>query len=137
MAVMEEGEKPKKEEEDFFLRGLNPEFVERKEQEMVNWNAKFPIDLWWRKKYKVAFGSKEHLRASIPNQLHDYLEDKLINGKKPVKETEVYDDELVEVDDNGKIHIHKNDKVVQTSDEDIDSYYNDMDEEIEEDDTDQ
>lgn len=44
---------------------------------IINWNYKFPIDRWWRKKYNIAFNSSGHRESSFLDQLFEFEEDKL------------------------------------------------------------
>lgn len=44
---------------------------------IIEWNNRFPIDRWWRKKYNIAFNSSTHRESSFLDQLLDYEEDKL------------------------------------------------------------
>lgn len=39
------------------------------------WNVIFPIDRWWREKYRIPFGSKKHLESSFVDMLLEYYED--------------------------------------------------------------
>ena len=39
------------------------------------WNEKHPIDLWWRKKYGVSFGSEEHRKQTHIQMFIEYIED--------------------------------------------------------------
>jgi len=45
-------------------------FIER-------WNIRFPIDRWWRNKYKIPFGSLAHRNQSMGDIIAEYEEDKL------------------------------------------------------------
>lgn len=45
--------------------------------EIIIWNADFPIDRWWRKKYNIPFGSKTHMEANFLDQVFEYEEDKM------------------------------------------------------------
>lgn len=45
-------------------------FIER-------WNVRFPIDRWWRNKYKIPFGSPAHKNQSMGDIILEYEEDKL------------------------------------------------------------
>lgn len=49
---------------------------------IINWNSKFPIDYWWRNKYKIPFGSKEHRETDFIKMFIDYEEEKMINELK-------------------------------------------------------
>lgn len=40
------------------------------------WNLKYPYDRWWRKKYGVAFGSKQHREASFIEMVIEFKEDR-------------------------------------------------------------
>lgn len=51
--------------------------VKSLEQFILEWNSRFKYDRLWRKKYKIAFGSKEHLEANQIDIYIDILEDKL------------------------------------------------------------
>lgn len=55
-------------------------------EEVLQWNQRFPIDFWWRKKHNVPFMSKTHREASFLDQVFEYEEDKLMN--------EIYQDQL-------------------------------------------
>ena len=44
---------------------------------VLKWNNTWAYDFWWRQKYKVPFGSKEHLDANQIDIAIEYVEDKL------------------------------------------------------------
>lgn len=44
---------------------------------VIDWNIRFPIDRWWRKKYNVAFNSSIHRESSFLDQLFEFEEDKI------------------------------------------------------------
>ena len=44
---------------------------------VIDWNIRFPVDRWWRKKHNVAFGSSEHRKTSFFDQLFEWEEDRL------------------------------------------------------------
>lgn len=46
---------------------------------IINWNIRFPVDRWWRKKYNKSFSSSDHRESSFLDQLIEYEEDKLFN----------------------------------------------------------
>lgn len=67
---------------------------------IISWNNRFPIDYWWRKKYKVAFGSEEHRKVDFITMYIDYREEKLMKaalekGKSNDSETERLVDQLI------------------------------------------
>jgi len=39
------------------------------------WNYLYPIDLWWRRRYKVSFNSLEHRRTNLLDILFEILEE--------------------------------------------------------------
>lgn len=44
---------------------------------IVDWNIRFPIDRWWRKKYNIAFNSSAHRESNFLDQLIEFEEDKV------------------------------------------------------------
>lgn len=46
-------------------------------QGLKKWEDLFPLDSWWRKKYKVAFGSKQHLEITQLAIYYDWLSDQI------------------------------------------------------------
>jgi hypothetical protein len=72
---------------------------------IINWNEKFPIDYWWRKKYNIPFGSIKHRNATFIDMFIDYEEDKLMNNlfnnTKDIKnESELSNEEIDNLFDN-------------------------------------
>ena len=47
---------------------------------IIDWNNKFPIDYWWRRKYSIPFGSKKHKETTLIDMFIDYEENKLMNN---------------------------------------------------------
>ena len=41
---------------------------------VANWNVKFPLDNWYRKKYNIRFDSQEHRQTSIRSIAFEYQE---------------------------------------------------------------
>lgn len=39
------------------------------------WHSRFVLDYWWRKKYKVPFGSEQHRQMSFIDMYIEYIED--------------------------------------------------------------
>lgn len=48
-------------------------------EEVIAWNNKFPVDLWWRKKHKIPFGSKKHKQMNFLDMLFEFEEEKILN----------------------------------------------------------
>lgn len=42
---------------------------------VIQWNSRFPVDRWWRKKYNKSFNSLDHRKSSFLDQLIEYEED--------------------------------------------------------------
>lgn len=60
---------------------------------VLEWNTRFPLDLWWRLKYKIPYGSQEHRETSFIDMRIEYEEDKIMRqSKKPPKEVFTTDD---------------------------------------------
>lgn len=60
------------------------------EKFILKWNRNFPVDRWWRKKYKIPFLSKEHREISFLNQVLEFKEDCLYLDLKEEKEEYTY-----------------------------------------------
>ncbi len=63
------------------------------ERFILTWNSRFPIDLWWRRKYNVPFGSSQHREMSHWDMFLEYTEIKLaIEWQKSLESKELNDD---------------------------------------------
>ena len=49
------------------------------EHYIFNWHS-FPIDYWWRKKYNVPFGSRQHREQNFIDMLIEYQEEIVLNN---------------------------------------------------------
>lgn len=81
----------------------------------------FPIDYWWRKKYKVPFGSKAHREMNFIDMLIEYQEDLMV-----IKSTEdTYEDEM----ENEELGLNDNSakRTVPLTNKEIDEDYNSLD----------
>jgi hypothetical protein len=56
-------------------------------EDVVKWNMAYPLDKWWREKYKVPFMSKIHREANFLDQLFEFQEEKLFIESKAKKYT--------------------------------------------------
>lgn len=45
------------------------------------WNIKYPVDFWWRRKYKIPFNSKKHRRHSLLDMKIEFEEDRLYDAQ--------------------------------------------------------
>lgn len=59
---------------------------------IIDWNNKFPIDFWWRKKYNIPFGSKAHREANFIDMLIEFEELKIMVDNVDKNEFEEEDD---------------------------------------------
>lgn len=57
------------------------------EKFVLEWDNKFPLDRWYREKYRIPFMSEEHRRVSFLSIRLDWTEEQLI---KRIKEREEY-----------------------------------------------
>lgn len=46
---------------------------------IYRWNNQFPLDHWYREKYKLRFNSKEHREISFEDIIFEYIEDRSYN----------------------------------------------------------
>lgn len=53
---------------------------------IVSWNNKFPIDHWWRTKYKVPFGSKQHKEMDFIMMFIDFEEENVFRKIEKAKD---------------------------------------------------
>lgn len=91
---------------------------------VVEW-TKFPIDLWWRKKYNIPFGSKAHREMNFIDMAIEYQEtlqlNKIANGisiePEYQEEEEFIDSQLQESDK----------KIVNMTQTEIDKDYDEID----------
>lgn len=85
------------------------------------WNQTYPVDLIWRLKYKVQFGSPEHKSMDFLSMLFNLIQDFDIEEyKKSIAEKEnEFDDELTSV--------AKDTRVVKMSKNEIDTEWDNLD----------
>lgn len=86
---------------------------------IFDWH-RFPIDFWWREKYKIPFGSIQHREMNFIDMLIEYQEELLLNKILNNFEEENEDESLGLVDETEK-------KVVKLSSEEIDKDFEDLD----------
>lgn len=57
---------------------------------VADWNNRFPLDRWWRKKYNVSFFSPQHRKSTFFGQYYEYHEDRMFEDiiEKNLKEEE-------------------------------------------------
>lgn len=81
---------------------------------IINWNNRFPVDRWWRNKYKVAFGSEQHKQMNFITMFIDYEEEKVFRKIEKDK-------------DPDNVDMFANDKIQKLSKSEIDKEFEDLD----------
>lgn len=72
------------------------------------WLSRFPVDIWWRKRHGVAFGSSQHRETSLFDELREYREELRLRSR----------------DDLG---VGRDDRVLQLTQDEIDADYENID----------
>jgi len=91
-------------------------------QKVIKWNNQYPYDYLWRKKYKIPFGSTEHLNASHVDMCFDIIEEEYIKSK--IEEKKDTDDMLL---DSFVVGDNKKDKVIKLSKKEVDKEFDSID----------
>lgn len=86
---------------------------------LIDWNNKYPIDFWWRKKYNIPFGSEAHLKANFLDMYADFLEEKMMN--EFIKKDDKKADEEFDLANPGAVK-----KVIKMSSEEIDNEFDNI-----------
>lgn len=47
------------------------------EKFVIDWNNKFPLDRWYRKKYNLRFNSSQHRGTNLVDIYFEFIEDRL------------------------------------------------------------
>lgn len=92
---------------------------------IVSWDNKFPWDLWWRKKYSIAFGSPQHRAISWLEAAIEYIEFCELESLKEAETNKTKgEDEMLEkqLDNNLKLS-----QVVTTTKEEEDEIFDEID----------
>jgi hypothetical protein len=87
---------------------------------IVQWNNRYPWDLWWRNRYKVGFGTSQHKEISHVDMLMEYIEYRHIEQLKKQREE---DEENAE---NESIGITKGDNKNKMSKKAVDKAFDDL-----------
>lgn len=93
---------------------------------VVFWNNKYPLDRWWREKYKIPFGSDQHLSQNIMDMRFDFEEEYLVKKAQIQQEIEELDRKNKKyTPGHGSIFVKKKPK--QMSEEEVDSAFDNLD----------
>jgi hypothetical protein len=66
---------------------------------ILNGNSKYPIDLWWREKHNIPFGSKIHKDICFIDMMIEYEEDRMrFYQENPEKVAEIIQSKEVDKD---------------------------------------
>jgi len=90
---------------------------------VINWNFKYPLDFWWRKKYGVSFGSKEHRDISHFDMLIDFMEGVELRRWKKTSESNDLNETLASLGHP----VNRTKEVIRLSKKDIDQEFDDLD----------
>ena len=60
--------------------------TESVKQFVYSWSTRFPVDLWWRKKYNIPFNSPAHRQSNFIDQYIEFIENKMLNEEVDKKE---------------------------------------------------
>lgn len=104
----------------------------KKDEDLLNnlksfvqkWNLEFPLDLWYRRKYKIPFNSSKHRELSPIDIRFEYEEEKFIDNI--IKERNVLDKKQKEYKENRK-WIDPLIELEEFSEEEIIEYFDSID----------
>lgn len=75
---------------------------------ILRWNTKHPFDRWWRKYYKIPFGSEQHLNSNHIYMAIEARENKIFEDlKNDVSDLKDEDTTLIKVSGIGEISTNK------------------------------
>ena len=85
---------------------------------ILDWNS-FPLDLWWRRKYKIPFGSQAHREMNFIDMSIEYQEELLLRESERISEEQ----------ENEEIGFNNDNRsdVVNLSKKEIDEDYDNLD----------
>ena len=114
---------------------MNLSKLDKKDEEVPNkydfkkfvleWNDKHPLDIWWRKKYNVPFGSKSHLEMEFFHMRIEFEEDRILKEQKKLREEQENSDEDKAL--YGTLNEKDKDKVVKMNKKEVDDEFDNLD----------
>lgn len=99
----------------------NKSLKQELEQFIIDWNNKYPIDYWWRKKYNIPFGSKQHKDMSFFDMQIDFMEERMM--RELIKNTETKKDKDKSEEEDSIMEIENKTNVVKMTDDEIDEEF--------------
>jgi hypothetical protein len=102
---------------------LNPKLTIEDEVKhfIFNWHE-FPLDYWWRKRYNIPFGSRQHREMNFIDIYVEYQEGLLLK-----KSNDDYEAEQSELEDEILGLKPNNKEIVKMTDDEIDEDYDNLD----------
>ena len=86
--------------------------IEQIDHFIMKWDS-FVVDYWWRKRYNIPFGSKQHREMSFIDMAIEYREQLIfVNSQK--------DEEEVKTPDENENIVHMTDKEIDEDYENLD-----------------
>ncbi len=92
-------------------------------QRVIAWNIQYPIDYWWRSKYKVAFGSVKHRSINFFDVLFELEEYVLYNEPTSLSNESIYTEYKI----TGQWIDYAYINTVEVDDVEVDNLYNNLD----------
>lgn len=92
------------------------------------WNVRYPVDVWWRNKYKIPFGSKLHREANFIDMIIEWEEDKMFNEIATATEKQIDKEDQLDLSDLQKFTKDGRyiSKVVEMSEDEVDDEFNNL-----------
>ena len=91
-------------------------------QTIIDWDNKYPVDLWFRKKYNIPFGSEQHRNSSLIHMCMEFVEFVELQRSRIVETTEEEEFFNEDVSETGK-----STEIVKMTKKDIDDEFDDID----------
>ena len=67
-------------------------------QSIINWNNKFHLDRWWRKKYNISYLSLDHRESSFYQQYYEFYEELIIQEYQTEKDKQKEEKYIVPIE---------------------------------------
>jgi len=99
------------------------EFEKDAKRFLTEWNLRHPIDFWWRKKYNVSFGSREHFQTDFIDQYLEYIEDEV---REELQE-QLQNREISYKNQDGTVEKYHSPNVVKMTNEEVKEEFDNLD----------
>lgn len=91
------------------------------------WNSKYPFDRWWRKKYNIPFGSKQHRDACFIDMVVEYKEDIYFKKLMENDEDNDFEKEVDEIINSTDKSSKLGKKIVKMTKKELDDEFDNLD----------